>query len=228
MLTAPLRIHDPLRIASRLPVLSRPEGRLTARELAVLLATGAVAALAAAGPDFHLRIPGHAILRAVFPMALGMALVPRRGGGLIMGGSALATAFACRLSGAAGLGAGTMTSLSLTGPLLDLALWRMRRGWQLYLGFILAGLASNLIALLARGGLKLLVPSDSPGGHAIEVWWRSAMVTYPLCGIVAGLVSAAVWFQIRNQSAGPTDQGDSAKVLESPSIPGERLADKQP
>jgi hypothetical protein len=199
MLPAILGIHDPMRAASRLPVLSRTEGRTTALEIAVLAVTGIVAALAAAGPDFHLRIPGHAILRAVFPMALGMALVPRRGGGAIMGGSALATALALRFSGASGLGAGALTSLSITGPLLDLALWKMHGGWQLYVGFVLAGLSSNLIALAARGGLKAFIPTESAGGQPLEVWWRSAVITYPLCGIVAGLVSAAVWFQFRNR-----------------------------
>lgn len=217
MTPAILRIHDRLRTASRLPVLSRPEGKITAAELAVLLATGVVAALAAAGPDLHLRIPGHAILRSVFPMALGMALVPRRGGGVIMGGSALATALALRFSGAAGMGAGALTSLSVTGPLLDLALWRMRGGWQLYLGFILAGLGSNLIALLARGGFKLFVAAEAAGGQAIEVWWRSAMVTYPLCGIIAGLLSAAVWFQLRDQAspAGSADAAQAGSSVES-------------
>ena len=36
-------------------------------------------------------IPGHAILRAVFPMVTGLALVPRRGAGTVMGLGAMLT-----------------------------------------------------------------------------------------------------------------------------------------
>jgi hypothetical protein len=160
-------------------------------EIGVLLAAGVVAGLTAAAPDFHLRIPGHAILRSIFPMALGMALVPRRLGGVVMACSALGTAFLLNGFGVAGLGAGAITSLSLTGPLLDAAVWRARAGWRLYLCFVVAGLASNLVALLVRAG--------AGGGRPAEFWWQQAVITYPLCGIVAGLVSAAVWFQLRER-----------------------------
>jgi hypothetical protein len=63
--------------------------------------------------DFNLQIPGHAILRAVLPMAIGLALVPRKNGGTVMGVAAL---------GGELPGLGACTSLALLGPMLDLAL----------------------------------------------------------------------------------------------------------
>ena len=93
-------------------------------------------------------------------------------------------------------GAGSLTSLALTGPLLDLALVGARRGWRLYLGFVLAGIASNLVALGFRGGLKALT-GDMGGGRLMGEWWHQAYLTYPVCGLLAGLLSAAVWFRLR-------------------------------
>jgi hypothetical protein len=134
-------------------------------------------------------------------MALGLALVPRRGAGTVMGGSALATALLLGAARGGGAGAGALTSLSLTGPLLDLALWGAERGWRLYLGIVLAGLGSNLVALLVRGGLKALVPGS--GRRPAEEWWASAPLTYPICGILAGLLSAFVWFRLRGTKTPP-------------------------
>ena len=69
-----------LRTASRLPTLSS-EAKVSAAELATLLACGALAALAIGLLHLQFRVPGHAILRAVLPMAFGLALVPRRSAG---------------------------------------------------------------------------------------------------------------------------------------------------
>ena len=202
MLRTGLSIHRGLFASGRVPAVSRPGGAISALELLLLLSLGAVAALATVLLDFRLRIPGHAVLRSVFPMALGLVLVPRRFAGTIMGGSALATALLAGVARGSGAGAGALTSLSLTGPLLDLALWGAERGWRLYLGFVLAGLGSNLVALAVRGGLKALVPGS--GSRPAEQWWASAPLTYPVCGILAGLVSAFVWFRFRRRGA-PSD-----------------------
>ncbi len=212
MLSSVLSVNEGLLTSSRLPALARPGHGVAFIEVVALVLIGAGATLGAVFmPDFHLRIPGHAILRSVFPMALGLALVPRRFGGFLMGGSALATAFSLKAAGYGGLGAGALTSLGLTGPLLDVALPLARRGWHLYLGFMLAGLASNLSALLVRGGLKAFT-LDGGGGRPAGEWWAQAVVTYPVCGILAGLVSAFVWFQLR----GPKDPMN--RVTTNPSI----------
>jgi len=193
--SAVLSIHPGLANNSRLPALSRPGQRFQTRELLLLLFAGITAALATTFLDFGLRIPGHAIIRAVFPMALGMAAVPRQMAGSIMGVGALATAATVSAGTHAGLGVGALTSLSLTGPFLDFALWRAQKGWRLYLGFALAGLGANLAALAVRAGTKL-IGFDSARGRPLAEWWTTAAPSYAICGIVAGLVSAAVWFQL--------------------------------
>jgi len=189
-----LAVHEGLFTSSRLPSLAHPGRRVAGIEVAVLISMGIGAGLMSLLPDFHLRIPGNAILRSVFPMALGLALVPRQLGGSIMGASALATAFSLKAAGFGGFGAGAMTSLGLAGPLLDIALLWAGRNWQLYLAIVLSGLGSNLIALLVRGGLKALT---FDGTRPLEDWWMQAIITYPVCGILAGLMSAFVWFQLR-------------------------------
>ena len=119
-----LSIHPGLADNSRLPFHSHQEQSSTKAALAVLIGAGACAAMAHLLLDYSLRIPGHAILRTVFPMALGLSLAPRRGGGLVMGGSALCSAMLFRVGGFGVIGIGAMTSLVLTGPFLDAALWR--------------------------------------------------------------------------------------------------------
>jgi len=197
-----LSVHPGLAGNSRLPTLTeRGRSSNTAATL-VLLAAGVSAASATVLLDFSLRVPGHAILRAVFPMALGLALAPRRMGGTVMGAGALGSALVIKAGGFAALGFGAMTSLLLIGPLLDLALWRARRGWRLYLAFAVAGLAGNLAALSVRAGAKL-IGFDHLAVRPLGAWWYQAVATYAVCGILAGLISAVVWFQL---SAGGRDK----------------------
>src|SRR5690606_2863259 len=107
-----LQIHNGLLRYSRLPALARPGQGIAPAEVVTLVVIGAAAALTALLPDLNWRIPGHAILRSVFPFALGLALVPRRGSGTLMGSSALATTFSLQAAGT-GPGAGSLTSLAL-------------------------------------------------------------------------------------------------------------------
>jgi hypothetical protein len=213
MRTAVLPIHPALADHARLPILAPHWQGAWVAEILFLLGAGVGAALATALLDFGLRIPGHAIIRAVFPMALGLALAPRRMGGMVMGASALGTAWVIQTAGFAALGAGAMTSLALTGPFLDLALWRARpfggaspmshrwEGWRLYLGFAVAGLGSNLAALTVRAGTKLLGLGHL-GARPLAAWWPQAIGTYAVCGLLAGLISALVWFRLAASSQG--------------------------
>lgn len=73
-------------------------------------------------------------------MALGLSLAPRRMGGMVMGSAALCSVLVTKAGGLGTIGVGALTSLALTGPLLDAALWRARSGWRLYLAFAIAGL----------------------------------------------------------------------------------------
>ena len=99
-----------------------------------------------------------------------------------------------------------MTSLLLTGPLLDLALMYAQAGWQLYLGFMLAGVGSNLVALVVRGVMKLWA-ADQLGGRRFGEWLPQAVVTYLLCGAIAGLVSAVIWFQHNQTKRSASNEG---------------------
>jgi hypothetical protein len=212
MLRAILGVHGGLFASSRVWTLTRPERAVSWLEVALLMLLGAGTALAVGLTDFNLRIPGHAIVCAVFPMALGLAVVPRRSGGCIMGLSALATALGLRAAGAMTVGVAALTSMTLTGPLLDLALWGARRGWRLYLGFVLAGLGGNLAAFFVRWSFRAIdaIPPGSGGGRGgggglggggrrMAEWLALAPWTYPVCGVLAGLVSALVWFHFRGR-----------------------------
>src|SRR5690349_15541592 len=129
-----LRIHEGLFASGRLPSLARADRAASIAEIATLLLVGASAAVISALGELNLRIPGHAILRAVFPMALGLAIVPRHLGGCVMGASAFLTGMLLPFAGGRATGPGALASLSLTGPLLDLALWGAASGWRLYAG----------------------------------------------------------------------------------------------
>lgn len=192
---AALSVHDGLVGVGRFPSITRSGQRTSALELGTLMMAGVGAALATLLIDLKLHIPGHAILRAVFPMACGFALVPRRLGGSIMGASAMSTALLLQVGGLMEKGAGAVTSLCLTGLLLDLALWTARGGWRLYGGFILAGLGSNVGAFAVKAMLELL--TGGSGGRTFADWWPVAVWTYPTCGVIAGLVSALTWFHFK-------------------------------
>lgn len=201
-----------LRQSSRLPSLTRSEASITAQEIAALVAFGALAAVAVATIHMSLRVPGHAILRAVFPMAAGLALVPRRSAGLVMAGGALVTTGLMRLGNFGEIQSAALVSLLALGPLLDLALAGGPLGWKLYARFAAAGAGANLFAFAARFALALLFRRGSgggggngmgggldqlTGGHDFLSFWPLALVSFTLCGAIAGLVSAAVWFRFR-------------------------------
>lgn len=214
-----LPMHDGLSARSRLRSIGAIE-QTQLWELIWLISMGAAAATAATFMDWSLGIPGHAILRIVFPMTLGLALVPRHGGGIVMGVSATATTALFASCGAVTPGLGAMTSLMLFGPVLDLALWRAKRGWLLFTAFAAAGVISNLVAFFARGGGRLLglrrafpgagrgvgQGGGMGGGHGLggrglvasgqDSWWSYAPVSYLVCGLVAGLLCAAIWFSV--------------------------------
>ncbi len=200
--------------ASRLPALGRP-GDLAVVEVVTLLLLGAGAALATTFLKSPLRIPGSAILFSIFPTALAVALVPRRGAGKLASMAALATTLGLGFAGTRIPGAGATASLVLAGPLLDVALAAARSGWRLYLGFVLSGLVANLGAFGARAGVLALVAGGGyghgahrgggggmgaglgGGGGMGGQGLRHALLTYAVCGLAAGLLSAAAWFRLR-------------------------------
>src|SRR5262245_51475745 len=88
-----------LRQASRLTGLARTDASISALEITTLLVFGALAAIAVSMLHLSFRIPGHAILRAVFPMAAGLAVVPRRSAGMVMAVGAMVTTALLRIAG---------------------------------------------------------------------------------------------------------------------------------
>ena len=185
-----------LRDTARIPSLATG-ARAGGREVAALLLTGTFAGLLTAFADLGKGVPGHHILFAIFPMALGLALVPRRAAGSVMGGAGLGTLALLGVAGVHLPGPGALTGFALAGPMLDLALRRGRAGWRLYAGFIAAGILTNVLAFLVRGTTKYLGFRGAGGGRNFTAWLPVAVWTYALAGLVAGLVSAAVWFHFR-------------------------------
>lgn len=199
--------------SSRLPSLTRHEASISAQELAALLAFGGLAAVAVSTLHISFRVPGHAILRAVFPMAAGLALVPRRSGGLVMTAGAILTTAFLHLGNFGEIQSAAFVSLLALGPMLDLALASAPLGWRLYARFAAAATAANLLAFLVRivpqmlfhrgGGMGSGTAGGNglgglAGGHDLLSIWPVALVSFTLCGAIAGLVSAAVLFRLRS------------------------------
>ena len=168
-------------------------------EIAALVGLGVTAALLTTLIDFNLRIPGHHIIYAMFPLALGFALVPRALAGTIMSGSAGATVLAMGLVGARTPGVGVLTGLVLLGPLLDRALRWGGAGVRLYGAFIVAGALANIAAFLVRGLAKYTGVGGLAGTRPFSAWLSVAVWTYLISGMLAGLLSAAAWFQLRER-----------------------------
>jgi hypothetical protein len=187
--------HAPLAESSRVGSAAARLAASPLAEIALLLLLGAASSYLTLSIDMDLRIPGHSIVRAVFPLALGLALVPRRNAGFVAGLGALLGAVA--IGGwPSPLGPGALTSLALTGPILDLAVRGARTCRGVYAGLALGGLAANLVAFGVRLAAKM---SGETGRRPLSSWWPEAIVTYSICGAVAGLLGALVWFRFRER-----------------------------
>gem|GEM_PF-483770 len=189
-----LPLHPGLLQSTRLRTLVSDAHTAPLADWALLAAFGALAAISSASLNLGIqRVPGHAILRVVFPIALGLAIVPRRGAGSVMGASAFVTAMMLRIGGlrTEGLGFGALTSLLATGPLLDFTLSRAHSGLRQYAAITVTGLVSNLMALSVRGLLKA-TGLEAPGRRPLMDWLAQASFTYVVCGLLAGFLSALV------------------------------------
>jgi hypothetical protein len=193
-------IHDGLAAAGRIPAMTRVRARISASELTLLLLLGAASATMAGFLRLGIRLPGHSIILSMLPMIFGLALAPRRLSGFIMSAGAFGTAAAFSIAGTAHYGSGAFLSLCLMGPMMDLALTKARKGWRLYLGLMLAGIGTNLLALGSRSMNKLL-GLDLAGMRPFGTWWTQAVITYSLCGAVAGLIGALCFFHLHKQQS---------------------------
>jgi hypothetical protein len=194
-------VREGLLGAARFPPLVHSRERVSAAELLMLLTCGAGGAAAVGLVKLSLGIPGHSIVLAALPMALGVSLAPRRLAGSAMSAGALATAWTLTAAGAASYGSGSIVSLSLIGPMMDIALGWARTGWRVYATLVLAGVATNLLALLSRAATKVL--GLDGGARPFDSWWLQAVITYPLSGAVAGILGALFWFRLSDQARHP-------------------------
>jgi hypothetical protein len=190
-------VHDGLAAAGRIQSIARARERISAWEVLLLLICGSAAAFTIS-VRLGLRLPGHSIVLAMLPMALGLMLAPRRLSGFIMSAGAFSTAAILSSAGVVRYGTGAFVSLCLLGPVLDLALAKARSGWRLYSGLVLAGIITNLLALGSRSTSKL-AGLDLAGTRPFATWWGQAVVTYALCGAVAGLIAAVCFFGARKK-----------------------------
>jgi hypothetical protein len=201
-----LPLHDGLVSTSRFRSFLSVRPFISPAELAVLVVLGVCAALGSAFLDLpdligrltgvSFKMPGYTILRSYLPIALGLALVPRRLAGSVMSAVAFSAGMMLNILGMAQAGIAALTCLGVTGPMLDLAVWRVKKGWSLYAGFVLAGLGSNMVAYMARGLSKILAHAHDhiDGSMLLAEWWSRAAGTYTLCGAAVGLICATAWF----------------------------------
>lgn len=167
---------------------------VTARELAILVSLGIVAALATSAGNLRIPLPGHAILRGTLPLVLGISLVPRRGSGTMMSMTAVIFLAAMRLFGAGHLNPAAATGLACLGPALDLAFTNARPGWRIYALAALAGAGANLIAFAVRLGAAAWF-EETFGGRGFLAFWPVALASFVVFGAVAGMLSGVAWFR---------------------------------
>jgi hypothetical protein len=140
-------------------------------------------------------------------MSFGLAAAPRRKAGLLMGVSAVVTLIAASASHAAAVRLGAITSVGLFGLLLDVAARGAGRGKTLYLRFAAVGLASNAVAFGAK--VFEMQSGSNPASIPYAGWISIAPVSFAICGLLAGLIGAALFFQFGEATTGRR-QGDDA------------------
>jgi hypothetical protein len=181
-----------------------------------LTVSGVLAAASVGLIEMQLRIPGHSILQAVLPMALGLALAPRRFAGTGMSLTAIVTAIGLTRAGHGEFGAGAWTSLACLGPSLDLILWsRWGQCWPAF-SVSVAGLLANGLAFIAKAIEKcsmVVPPLRGPGmgggrglsgerglGRTWDEWISVAPLSYLICGLLAGLLCGIALFHLRQRN----------------------------
>jgi len=160
-------VHDGLTGAARFPWRAQAQPRVSAAELLLLVICGAAAAVAVNFIKLGLGIPGHSIVLAALPMALGLSFARRHLAGSVMSAGALGTASLLTAFGAS-YGSGAIVSLSTLGLMMDLALLHARSGALVYLALVLSGVTANLLALGSRAGFKVL--GLDPGTRPFDSW----------------------------------------------------------
>ena len=79
---------------------------------------------------------------------------------------------------------------------------RRASGWRLYGRFALAGMIANLLAFGARF-LTAWLAHDPPGSRGASMNWTWALFSFALCGVLTGLIGAAMCFRASSDIASP-------------------------
>lgn len=190
-----LQNNSTIESRSRFKFLTGAQGLEYPYNLLLLICFGVIAGISVAHIKLSIGIPGHAIIKIMIPMALGLAIAPVKSAGSIMGISGLISAFIGQtLTEGPGTGTGAYTSLVCTGVLMDFTLYFANTGWKLYTGLMVSGLFANLIALYVRSGFKSFLKINI---FDFNTWFQTAAFTYPICGLLAGLLCAFLVFKFR-------------------------------
>lgn len=190
--------------ARRLPLPGSASGGVALAELALLVGMGAMAAVLSVVVDGW-KIPGSNMLQSVLPMAAGLALVPRRASGAVMGTSAVLTSLAIAGFGGVHITPSTFIRLFLLGACLDVAAAAVARRGSVWLWFVLAGLAANMLGF----GFKMACAQFGWEGLGGARWpfsfWPARAASFAVCGAIAGGLSGMIFFRRTAREAGTGD-----------------------
>lgn len=198
MTAAIKRAYDDLSNASRLNAQTAITPQIAYLPAAVLLLAGAIAALIVAFAPLPLRVPGHAILKVIAPIVCGIAAVPRPLAGSLSGIGAAVVVCLLEATGIRHIPAAALAATLAIGPAIDLAIIGFRgTSTSLYVRFAFAGLLTNLLAFCIRWGTSALgIGAAQP--HRLSEVGTLACISFAICGAVAGVVSAMIFFRNTN------------------------------
>jgi hypothetical protein len=144
-------------------------------------------------------IPGSTVIQGILPMAAGLAIVPRRGAGLLMGTSALATGLVLGAMSTLNVNPSALARLWLLGACLDVGLARIENNSRIWFVFITAGLGANLLGYGAKQ-VSAQLGWEGVGGRGISSAWPVTLLSYAVCGAIAGGISAVLFFRRQNKT----------------------------
>lgn len=164
-----------------------------------LVGFGAITIAISASVKGNFGLPGHHILLIMPVLAFGLAVAPRRNGGMMMSLGALSSICALASFGRP-LGFGATTSSLLAGPLIDLFCTRREHSHSPILGILAAALLTNSAAFSVRALRRMAAIDSKP----METWLPKAILSYPIFAIIAAL-SALLLFRVNpREKAGAT------------------------
>jgi len=187
-----------------LPRLVSTKRGVALAELVLLVGMGAMAAGLSATIDGW-RIPGSNLLQSFLPMAAGLALVPRRGSGAVMGSSAVMTSLAIAGFGGVHITPSTFARLLLLGACLDVAAAAVARRGNVWLWFVLAGLAANMLGFAVKMVCAQFGWEGLGGARWPFHFWLARAASFAFCGALAGGLSGMIFFRRSPQEKGLRD-----------------------